>query len=367
MEKVMRLLLLATLLLSACESSRAAEERAERDLLLGLAENERFRFIAEDGAVHVRELTENSVTARTSAAELRIRIERKAPELESLTLRLWNLPPTFRLRAERGVLGPDDVPVSGTPDPSLTLGASWTVRFPPGTESVELEAARRAPTDFTFLAFGDIQGGIDRFEDVIAKVNAEPEADFILMLGDLTSTSRQNEFERVEAAYAQIRFPIYATPGNHDVFTAEAYQERFGRASFSIMHKGVRFTSVDSASAALAPSTWQRLGSWLEAGRSDPHVIFSHIPATEPTGLRSGQWNSRREARHFIAASAEAGVDLLLFGHIHSFDGYALNGIPAFISGGCGAIEEQLDGIDRHFLRIHVRDGRPEVEVVRVD
>ena len=68
-----------------------------------------------------------------------------------------------------------------------------------------------------------------------------------------------------------------------------------------------------------------------------------------------------------IAACAEEGVDLFLFGHVHSFDAYSLSGIPAYISGGCGAIEERLDGIDRHFLRVTVRGGVADVEVVRVD
>jgi hypothetical protein len=62
-------------------------------------------------------------------------------------------------------------------------------------------------------------------------------------------------------------------------------------------------------------------------------------------------------------------VDTLFLGHVHTQDAYSLAGIPAHISGGCGAIPERMDGIDQHYLRVRVSPtrGTVDVTVVRVD
>jgi hypothetical protein len=96
-------------------------------------------------------------------------------------------------------------------------------------------------------------------------------------------------------------------------------------------------------------------------------VLFSHIPAVETLGIRSGQWNSRREAWRFIALAEQHGVDALLFGHIHSYAQYTLGRVPTFISGGGGARPEKLDGIGRHFLRVRVSAAQGGVQVQRVE
>jgi hypothetical protein len=94
-----------------------------------------------------------------------------------------------------------------------------------------------------------------------------------------------------------------------------------------------------------------------------------HIPPLDPIGVRNGAFASRNEAAKLLARLATAGVDLTLYGHIHSYYHFDNAGIPAFISGGGGAIPEKFDNIGRHFL---VVDADPsaqtfQVRVVRVD
>jgi len=356
-------------LLSACSSIAAADARAAQDTLIGRVETARYTFVAADGLLHVRAFSDDEVNARASAAEFSFSLTRRDPSVDRVRVLLWNLPAGFTLTAAPGVLTAEGAPSAGEPQPDLMLGRAWTVTFPDGVETVEVQSTPPGTQPFTFLAFGDIQNGIDRFHEVVDRVNAETDADFVLMLGDLTSSSRDDQFDRVEAEYARLRIPIYATPGNHDVNVMGNYQERFGRANYSFTHKGARFTSIDSGSAAVGEEMFEWYTAWTEAGRDALHVTFSHIPALEVLGLRSGQWNSRRQAHHFIARSVETDVDLLLFGHLHSFDRYVLGGIPTFISGGCGAFEEKLDGISRHFLRVRADPSSQslDVQVVRVD
>ncbi|MCC6333518.1 MAG: metallophosphoesterase [Myxococcales bacterium] len=282
-------------------------------------------------------------------------------------MRVWNLLPGLTLTALPGVLTTDGSPTSGTPEPSLHLGARFDVRFPAGVDLVEVRSVAPPAGDLTFLALGDIQEAIGGFGAVVDKLNAEPSADFLMLLGDLTNRTSTKELDDIEATSARLRMPVYAKPGNHDCYTTDGYQRRFGRTAYSFLHRGVRFTSLDSGSGTLAPTVWDALPGWLEDGRGQPHVVFTHIPVTEVNGLRGGQWASRREARQASALFSEAGVDLLLFGHMYSYDAYQVAGIPAYIADGGGASPEAFDGVGRHFLRVGVRGGVPNVELVRVD
>jgi Icc protein len=352
-------LVLATFTLS-CAYESPSGFRA-RDLLTGQIENESFRFVAQDGMLHITAASASTITARASASTFSARLTRKVGSVASVRLSITNLPDSPQLT----VAG---VPTAGTADSSLSHGYYWDIVFG-GANDVDVELPASTTQPFRFLAFGDIQNGIDRFGEMVTAVNQESTAEFILMLGDLSNRARPSEFDRVDEYFKQIRVPIYTTPGNHDAFAQDTYQDRYGRASYSFVHRGVRFTSLDSSSAELDSEVWGWARTWMQLGASITHVIFSHIPVTEASGIRSGQWNSRREAAKFLAMARQNAVDLMLFGHVHSFDAYTLAGIPARISGGCGAIEERLDGIDRHYLRVDVTPatGALQIEAVRIE
>jgi Icc protein len=363
----MRLPLALALALSTLGCVAEPEERALRNDELGRAETASWRFVDEAGLTHVREVTDTSLTVRASAAELSFALERTTPSLDTIALRLWNVRPGLQLQGAPGVLTSDGAPTAGVPDPALPLGASFAVHFPTGIDRVELSSVPAPAGDFTFLALGDIQEAIGGFGTVVDRMNQEVDADFLLLLGDLTNRTGGDELDAVEAAFSHLALPVYATPGNHDIYSADGYQQRFGRTNYTFTHRGARFTSLDSGSGTLASKTWDTVPAWLDAGREQLHVLFSHIPVTERNGVRGGQWASRREARHALSVFGQGHVDLLLFGHVHSYDAYESDGIPTFISGGGGASPEAFDGIGRHYLRVEVRGGVPNVTVVRVD
>jgi hypothetical protein len=98
-------------------------------------------------------------------------------------------------------------------------------------------------------------------------------------------------------------------------------------------------------------------------------VVLTHVPPLDPTGLRGGGFRSRKEAGKLLQKLARGRVDALFLGHIHSFYAFSAAGVPTYISGGGGAIEERLDGIERHFLRVRASAARgiEDVALVRVD
>jgi Icc-related predicted phosphoesterase len=83
-------------------------------------------------------------------------------------------------------------------------------------------------------------------------------------------------------------------------------------------------------------------------------------------GVRNGAFASRSEAAALLARFAQARVDLTLYGHIHSYYSFDNAGIPAFISGGGGALPERFDTVGRHFLVIEVDAARGVTGVSRV-
>ena len=85
--------------------------------------------------------------------------------------------------------------------------------------------------------------------------------------------------------------------------------------------------------------------------------------------MRNGSWASRSEAAKLLGRLAEGRVDLTLYGHVHSYYSFDNAGIPAFISGGGGAIPERFDRIGRHVMQFTATPGVgiTSREVVRVD
>ena len=88
-----------------------------------------------------------------------------------------------------------------------------------------------------------------------------------------------------------------------------------------------------------------------------------------PIGVRNGSMASRSEADKLLAKLAEGRVDLTLYGHIHSYYSFDNAGIPAFISGGGGAIPERFDKIGRHFMvfEADARHGITARDLIKVD
>jgi hypothetical protein len=109
---------------------------------------------------------------------------------------------------------------------------------------------------------------------------------------------------------------------------------------------------LDSASATLAPQVYDWLGGWLADGEGGLHMVIMHHPPLDPDGKRNGAFASRSEANKLLSTLARGGVDLTVYGHVHSFYTFENAGIEAFISGGGGAIPQRLDGVGRHFLKI---------------
>lgn len=354
----------AALLASAC--LRPTEERARRDLEVGKASVAGVGVEVVDGLAAVRRAGPGELTLWMSApaAVVRLDVAREAPRTWKLSIE--NAMPALELTTS----------VAKTPvvlEPPLPTRKAWTLELSPGT--VELRLAPPDETDVSpwrFALMSDVQEAIDDVGDVYKKINDIEGLSFLLGAGDLTERGTDGELGVFRRELEALNVPYYTTLGNHELGAstdAPPYQEWYGRASFCFVYRGVRFSMLDSASATIDPLVYEWLDGWLEQGKSGVHVVAMHVPPVDPIGVRNGSFASRNEAAKLLTRLANGKVDLTLYGHIHSYYDFENAGIPAYISGGGGAIPERFDGIGRHFLVVDVapKSGIDDVTTVRVD
>jgi Icc-related predicted phosphoesterase len=355
------------LALPAC--TRVAEGRATRDLEIGRAEIDGVSVTVKDGLANVRSLAPGELRLWAQAPSLSIEVKLGQGAGGPFRVIVENSLADAELTARRP--GQPERPATLEQSPAPTERHFWIDLAPGTTETLSL----RPPDDagigsFRFAVYADVQEKLDLVQDIYSKMNEDPMIRFALISGDLTAQGSDEQLARFQREMKALRFPCYATLGNHELGTRDdAFHDYFGRGNFSFTYRGVQFTLLDDASATIDPLVYDLLGGWLAEAKDRAHVVAMHIPPIDPVGTRNGSFANRGEADKFLSLLSEGKVDLTFYGHVHSYYAYENAGIPAYITGGGGAIPERLDGIGRHFLTVDVTaEGKvKDPALVRVD
>lgn len=344
--------MVSLLVVAAC--ARPADDRSALDFEVGLAEAGGVRFEVADHLAAVRAIAPGELALWSQAPSLRIEIDADAPG--TWTLDILNALPDAELSGAPATRLPGPRPTALRFEVELPAGATTLVLRAPDADDL-------SPWRVGWVA--DIQDGVDRFGDLVDRMNQDPSLRFVLGGGDLVHRGDPDEYTAVLDHFARLNVPFYTTQGNHELWQDDAtWQHLFGVRNLHFDYRGVHVTLVDSSNATLDPSVYDRLDGWLAAGAGSLHLFGTHIPPFDPVGARNGSFRSRHEAAKLYAALADAGVDLVLLGHIHSYYAFNVAGIPSYIAGGGGASPtERLDGIGRHYLAI---DLDPTAQTVQV-
>ena len=348
--------------LDGCVSSPA--ERAALDEQVGKASTEGAQLVVEHGHAAVRGLSPGSMTLWSSTPTWRATLE--VEEAATWTITIDNTLPDATLRA---ITTPGEPAVTELDGERVTQRV-FAVDLPAGTTTLQLETADQLdPSVFRIALMSDIQDAVDEVQDLFDAIEAEPDVRFLLGAGDLAQNGSRDELLRIQRELQRFDLPYYTTLGNHDIRDTGAWQELYGRGNTSFAFRGVRFTLLDSAAASIEPKVYEWLDGWLADGAGATHVVGMHIPPLDPVGVRNGGFGSRHEAGKLVTKLAGGGVDLTVYGHIHSYYRFDNAGIPAVISGGGGAIPERFAGIGRHFAVIDIGAdaGFVGVRTVEVD
>ena len=338
-----------------------AGQRTALDEAVGHLETTAATLDVVDGLATVQEVTPGSYRLWAQAPVLQLRVE--IPVATTVDLAFANVLTDATLTVDDGLpAAPDAHPLPTRQAYHLTLAAGIhrLTLAPP-------DAATRGT--FRFGLVSDVQEAINRVGDIFARMAADPSLRFVVSAGDLTDRGKQDELVLFQHDLEALPVPFYATCGNHDIGTTESlFREVFGRGNFHFAYRSVHFTFLDSASATVDPGAYAYLDGWLAEGKPFVHVVAMHIPPLDPVGGRNASFASRDEAAGLLEKLAAGGVDLTLYGHIHSYYAFQNAGIPAVISGGGGAHPELFDGIGRHYVVVTVDDTHVAgTEIVRVD
>ncbi len=335
----------------------SSEDHYQLDFEVGQASGAAFELREVEGRAAVRE-TETG----------RVRVWGAAPTLEfefsgssAIEIDFQNILPEAELTRD-GVA----IPLRYS---SETRAAA---RIDEGTDVLLRLAApdANAEESYRVAVLSDVQNAIDTVNDIFVQMAEDPTLRFVISTGDLVNNGTQEQLDRFQSELEALPIPFFSTVGNHEVPGPIEWHETFGPFSTFFEFKGVTYSLVDSSNATVHPALWdERVQPWLDANVDNTHIFLTHVPLFDPSGLRSGAFRSRNEAASIIARLAEARVDGIFFGHVHSFYAYSLGGTYTWISGGGGAIEERLDGIERHYLVLNLTPGEDlrDVSMVRVD
>lgn len=340
-------------LTAAAACSRPGEERAYAELEIGkYAEASGLTVDVEGGLARVAQVAPGELALWSQAPAITVALKVPDGAAGAWRLEVRNIPAESQLSVDGGAAIAAVSQQHTTSRFEVTLGGgTHQLRVGPPDAGV--------PGAFRFVALADIQTALPEAHEIFAEINKVAGARFVVFMGDLTERSELEEYQLAERQLETLALPFYATLGNHELWAdADRFFSRFGRASFHFRFRDVAFTFADSGDAGLDPVVEEWVDGWLAEERERVHIFLSHFPPIDPAGTRDGSYRSHRDGHRLLAKLAKHGVDLTLYGHIHTYIPFENAGIPAYVSGGGGARQERWDGLSaRHFLIVDVSDA----------
>lgn len=350
--------LLAIAVLAAC--TRPSAERALGDLEIGSAVLGGTTVSVTGGMAAIRRLADARLELWASAPAIELAIVVDTPVVWTIVVNNTPADAVLEIDGRTVVREAGGRPTVATFLVPLVAGANRMIVAPPDWDT---------PGAFRVAAMADIQTAMPRVHEVFDAISQVPDLRFVVGMGDITDRAEIAEYELFETQLLHLDIPFYTTIGNHELWAdPERWFTRYGRMNFQFTFKGAAFTFVDSGDGGLDPIVEDWLVDWMASAGTRPHVFLTHMPPIDPVGYRYGGFRSMRDGHRLLARLVEGGVDLTLYGHIHTYSEFENAGIPAHISGGGGADPMKLDGIDRHFLILELDgDAIQNVAVQRVD
>ena len=189
----------------------------------------------------------------------------------------------------------------------------------------------------TIAHLSDLHFGKIAHDEIVPRLVEEvnqTQADLVVVSGDLTQRARDREFEAAAAMLRAFNVPTMAVPGNHDVypwwrplsrlFRPYDRYKRYITDDLAPVHEqdGVAVMGLNSAigrtvkGGKIASSDLRRMEQFFRERPPDVFkVLVLHHHLTKIQGL--GPHDVAKQARRALKVASEAGVDLILCGHLH--------------------------------------------------
>ena len=322
----------------------------------------RGRLELEDGVVRAR-------VAGPGRFAISLESEEGAPDM--VTVELDNVDPSADVWVDQAGT---ETPVLAPSDQSLRRSVELAIT--PG-EPVFVRGRRGCPERYRVAFVSDIQTNPAQFERIVEQLERErDDGDIVgeplvalVIAGDLTESSRDDEFDLVEGLLRNAPVPVVVTPGNHDIYRPRQphFNRRFGPGNHVVEVCGLRLVMLDTGSGAIARSVEARLPELFERGDARDVIVVMHHPPY--AGLTGAGWSREDRAQRLLAEAAIANVDLIVAGHAH-----ALRDFPGISVGdttlrqviaGTGGAYQGLGEPRFGYLRVTV--GGPDLQTCFVE
>ncbi|MCX4245093.1 metallophosphoesterase family protein [Paraliomyxa miuraensis] len=274
----------------------------------------------------LEELPDGSVRARVAGAG-RFSLSMRAPEDHDVVfpLTVTNVDPEAVLGI--GIRG---LELQQPLDPSN--GSTRTIDVTLAEGQVQwLVGERPCPSRYRLAVTADIQTNPTQFERIIDRLQEESQHSAgideplvgLLIAGDLTEASRDEELDTILELLARVPFPVAVTAGNHDIYRPNRpyYNLSFGPGNHAFDVCGVHVALLDTGSGALARSVQARLPELLHRGDSRFLVVGMHHPPYP--GSTGAGWSQEDRAQALLAELAREEADLVVAGHNHALHDFS--------------------------------------------
>mgnify|MGYP001791346359 CR=1 FL=1 len=203
-----------------------------------------------------------------------------------------------------------------------------------------------------------VEVSIPAFEQILAQIEADP-PDFLLLPGDLVQHGERANHEWLAKRLAQLPFPTYVVPGNHDVIRKddnlhcdENKPDRIGLTDFPAIYQRFGYTDgqqldyyqeilpgvhLIGLNSNAFDETGEQIGTgfidenqfaWLDAKLAElsgqfvmvmvHHNVLEHLPGQASSQL--GQRYMIRNAPELVSRLKAAKVPVAFTGHLHVQD-----------------------------------------------
>lgn len=256
--------------------------------------------------------------------------------------------------------------------------AAWNLREPIGLGVEAVQRGLRPAPVIRFAVVGDNHGDTPIYRTILSELRNE-QVDFLLNLSDTTEDGTEAEFAAVRDLEQALPFPVYHTVGSHDIKTdptRKLFVDGFGHGPNTQVEAGpVRILILDNADrrVGFSDETLDWLSDRLAAAPDARFLLAYHRPFGLPLSDIVGDDEtpaSRIANEKFLARLKGYNIEYIFTAHLHTYLPYALNGIPAVVSGGGGdPAQSVLGGPENnlfHYLIVAVTATDIEVTVRRV-
>lgn len=177
-----------------------------------------------------------------------------------------------------------------------------------------------AKDTITIAVIGDSQRFYDSTGEIIKKINATPNIDFVAHTGDLVDFGMQQEFIWMHKALAKLSYPYMAVVGNHDLIAngGNVYKHMYGDFNFSFTYCGNKFIFINTNSREFNFNTQVPDIQWLDKQLADTAhyknaIVVSHV--SHP----NEDFNAALKDEFVATLNKYKKVMLSINGHYHNF------------------------------------------------